>query len=85
MLKKLTSSIGGLLIIVSGLLTWIFMMIALINWWGLIGFVASFIFTPGVIIFPFIFWIVENQFPVAYFSAWGLGLLGILMLAVKEK
>jgi hypothetical protein len=84
-MKKLTSSIGGVMILISGLLTWLFMMFALIHWWGLLGFFASFIFTPGVVIFPFAFWIVEHQFPTTYFLAWGLGIFGLIVMSVGNK
>jgi hypothetical protein len=84
-MKKLTSSLGGVMFLISGLLTWLFMMVALIHWWGLLGFFASFIFTPGVVIFPFVFWIVEHQFPTTYFLSWGLGILGLIVMAMSDK
>ena len=84
-MKKLTSSFGGILVLVSGAVTWIFMMLALIQWWGLLGLIASFIFTPGVVIFPFIYWVVENQFPTGYFIAWGVGIVGLIIMAASDK
>jgi hypothetical protein len=84
-MKKLTSSFGGVLVLISGAITWIFMMLALIQWWGLLGFIASFVFTPGVVIFPFVYWVVENQFPTNYFIAWGIGIVGLVVLAVSDK
>jgi|688.fasta_scaffold97649_2 hypothetical protein len=84
-MKKLTSSFGGALVLISGAITWIFMMLALIQWWGLLGFIASFVFTPGVVIFPFVYWVVENQFPTNYFIAWGIGIVGLVVLAVSDK
>ena len=84
-MKKLTSSLGGLLVLISGAITWIFMMLALIQWWGLLGFIASFIFTPGVVIFPFVFWVVENHFPASYFIAWGVGIVGLVIMAASDK
>jgi hypothetical protein len=84
-MKKLTSSVGGILVLISGAVTWIFMMLALIQWWGLLGFIASFIFTPGVVVFPFIYWVVENQFPTSYFIAWGVGIVGFIIMAASDK
>jgi len=52
-MTKLTSSVGGILVLISGAVTWLFILLALIQLWGFLGFVASFIFTPGVVIFPF--------------------------------
>jgi len=84
-MKKLTSSFGGVLVLISGAITWIFMMLALIQWWGLLGFIASFVFTPGVVIFPFVYWVVENQFPTSYFIAWGVGIVGLIIMAASDK
>jgi hypothetical protein len=84
-MKKLTSSLGGILVLISGAVTWIFMMLALMQWWGLLGFIASLIFTPGVVIFPFVFWVVENQFPTNYFIAWGVGIVGLVIMAASDK
>jgi hypothetical protein len=84
-MKKLTSSLGGMLVLISGAVTWIFMMLALIQWWGLLGFIASFIFTPGVVIFPFIYWVAENQFPITYFVSWGVGIVGLIIMAASDR
>ena len=84
-MKKLTSSIGGILVLISGAITWIFMMLALIQWWGLLGFIASFILTPGVVVFPFVYWVVENQFPTNYFIAWGIGIIGLIVMTASDK
>lgn len=84
-MKKLTSSIGGVMLLISGTVTWLFMMLALIQWWGFLGFIASLVFTPGVVIFPFVFWLVENQFPTNYFIAWGVGILGLVIMYSGDK
>ena len=84
-MKKLTSGFGGLLVVVSGVITWLFMMAALVQWWGLLGFVAAFVLTPGVVIFPFVYWIVEGQFPTIYFLAWGIGIVGLVINSIGSK
>jgi hypothetical protein len=84
-MKKLTSGFGGLLVVVSGVITWLFMMAALVQWWGLLGFVAAFVLTPGVVIFPFVYWIVESQFPTVYFLAWGIGIVGFVINSLGTK
>ena len=83
--RALTSGIGGILLLISGLVTWLFMMFALIHWWGVLGFFASFFLTPGIVIFPFVFWLVENQFPTTYFISWGVGILGLIIMASSDK
>ena len=84
-MKKLTSSVGGFLVLISGAITWIFMMLWLTQWWGILGFLASLVFTPGVVIFPIVFWVVENQFPTNYFIAWGVGIVGLVIMAASDK
>lgn len=43
--------------------------------WGLLIGILS---TPGVVIFPALYWIVEGNFPLGYFVIWGIGIaLGI--------
>jgi hypothetical protein len=83
-MRKLTSGFGGLLVIISGVITWLFMMAALVQWWGLIGFIAAFILTPGVIVFPFVYWVVESQFPLIYFVAWGIGIVGLIIGSINS-
>ena len=84
-MKRFTSGIGGLLFLSSGVLTWLFMMITLIHWWGGIGFIASFILTPGVCIFPIVYWIVEHHFPILYFLIWGVGIVGLIIGAAADS
>ena len=83
-MKKLFAGPAMLLVMASGTVTWIFMLLALIHWWGGLGIVASFFLTPGVVIFPFVYWIVENQFPLIYFIAWGVGIFGLIIGAFSE-
>lgn len=83
-MKKLFSSLGGLLVFASGTLTWLFMMFTFIHWWGGIGILASFILTPGVVIFPIVFWIVEHHFPILYFLTWAVGIFGLILMAASD-
>jgi len=84
-MKRFTSGLGGLLFLASGALTWLFMMLTLIHWWGGLGFIASFILTPGIFIFPIVFWIVEHDFPLLYFLIWGVGIVGLVIGAAADS
>ena len=84
-MKRFTSGIGGMLFLASGGLTWIFMLITLIHWWGGLGFIASFFLSPGVVIFPIVYWIVEHHFPTLYFLIWGIGVIGMLLAAATDS
>ena len=60
-----------------------FWVVTLKMWLGFFGVVLAFMLSPGILIFPFIFWIVEGVFPVLYFILWGInistGLIGYLI------
>jgi len=55
---------------------------AMTKWLGLIGSILAVVFTPGLVIFPIVFWIVEKVFPTFYFIVWGIGLLGMLIIGL---
>jgi hypothetical protein len=61
----------------SGLAMFFFWWSALEDWLGFFGWIISIIFCPGIVIFPFIYWLVEGAFPLLYFQIWGVGILGI--------
>ena len=52
------SKVGGLITLVAGVLQYVFWFVAWADWLGLIGVILGFILTPGVVIFPIIYWIV---------------------------
>lgn len=53
-----------------GLVLWVFYVMTWIDWWGGFGLLVGVLTMPGLVIFPFLYWIVENQFPWNYFSLW---------------
>ena len=84
-LRRARSGASGLLFLLAQLVfvvLWFFYVAVWMNWtsWGLIiGIISS----PGVFIFPVLYWVVEGTFPLGYFVVWMIGLgFGIASAAV---
>lgn len=82
-MRAIGKVIGMAMCIISGLLMFIFWIGAMKMWLGFIGVFLALIFSPGLVIFPIVFWIVEGVFPTTYFLIWGLGILGIVIAGVS--
>ncbi len=66
--------IGG----VSVLVLWLIWLGAFIDCWGkILGIFAAIILTPGVVVFPLLYWMIEGVFPTMYFVIWGISLFGL--------
>ena len=49
-----------------------------IEWVGaFFGFWLALIFSPGIIVFPFFYWLIEGDLPQLYLIIWVVGLIGI--------
>jgi hypothetical protein len=84
-MRKFIYYVGGSLFTLSGLGLWILMLAAFVTWWGgLIGFVGALFLTPGIVIFPIVYWVVEHHFPVLYFLVWALGWCGLIVAAIAN-
>ncbi len=68
----------------AGVLMFIFWITAMNKWLGCLGIILAIILTPGLIIFPAIFWIVEGVFPAFYFIVWGIGMLGLMIGGISN-
>jgi hypothetical protein len=76
--------IGYAMWIISGILMFIFWMGAMMHWLGsFLGFVLGLVLSPGLVIFPIIFWIKEGVFPTTYFIFWGIGIIGLIITAIS--
>lgn len=62
----------------------VFYLLAMIHWLGLLGAFLAFITSPGIIVFPLIYWAIEGVFPVLYFFVWGIGILGMIIVGVSS-
>lgn len=77
--------IGYTLWIISGIAMFIFWLLAWSKWLGFLGIILAFILSPGFVIFPIIFWVVEGVFPVTYFILWGIGIVGLIITGISSK
>jgi hypothetical protein len=69
---------AGLALIVAQLcafILWIGYAITWTNWIGFFGFLIGISTAPGLVIFPLLYWIVENEFPTGYAVVWLIGLV----------
>ncbi len=65
---------------VLGVLLWIGYVLTWTEWWGVFGLIIGLITVPGLVVFPFIYWVVENDFPTNYFLMW-FAMIGLYFLA----
>tara|TARA_B100001173_G_C15679809_1_gene417352 strand:+ start:162 stop:419 length:258 start_codon:yes stop_codon:yes gene_type:complete len=73
--------IGFTLNLISGLFGLLIWFGIWMDWIPFFGFFIALILSPGVIIFPFVFWLIEGHLPQLYLMMWGLGVLGMLIVA----
>ena len=81
-MRTIGKVIGYLIWIGAGILMFIFWFMAMSKWLGLLGIILAFILSPGLVIFPIIFWIVEGVFPAFYFIVWGVGIVGLIIAGI---
>ena len=72
---------GQILTFLCGGILWILFVGTLMNWLGSIfGFFAGIIFSPGVVIFPLVYRLIEGAWPpTIYFGLYILGMLGVII------
>jgi hypothetical protein len=84
-MRLLGKIIGYAMWLTSGILMFIFWITAMHHWLGGLGNILGFVLSPGLVIFPIVFWIVEGVFPVMYFVIWGIGIIGLIITAIATK
>lgn len=84
-MRTMGKTIGYLLFFLSGISMFIFWVSALENWLGFIGIMLAIFLTPGLVLFPIIFWIVEGVFPLFYFIVWGVGIVGAIIGGLSSE
>jgi len=82
-MRTIGKVIGYLMWIGAGILMFIFWLIAMSKWLGFLGVILAIILTPGLVIFPIVFWIVEGVFPSFYFIVWGVGIVGLIIAGLS--
>ena len=77
-IKRARNGGAGLALILAQLgafILWIGYAITWTQWLGFFGFLIGLSTAPGLVIFPLLYWIVENEFPIGYAAVWLAGLL----------
>ena len=83
-MRTIGKVIGYIMWIGAGILMFIFWLTAMSNWLGFLGTILAFVLSPGLVIFPIVFWIVEGVFPAFYFIVWGVGIVGLIIAGVSS-
>ena len=83
-MRTIGKVIGYVMWIGAGILMFIFWFMAMSKWLGVLGSILAFILTPGIVIFPIVFWIVEKVFPAFYFIVWGVGIVGLIIAGLSS-
>ncbi|NDA78711.1 MAG: hypothetical protein EBY07_13180 [Actinobacteria bacterium] len=65
--------------LLSALAVWVAYVTVWYRWQGVFGALIGLFTSPGFVIFPFIYWVVENSFPVNYFILWGISMAAWLL------
>ena len=78
-MKSMLRPLGTPIVAVAGVLQLIFWFVAWAKWLGGLGVIIGIFLTPGVLIFPIIYWIVEGVFPTVYFALMFAGWFGALL------
>ena len=76
---------GYIIVAVTGLLMFIFWLLAMSKWLGILGIILAILITPGFVVFPIVFWIVEGVFPAFYFIMWGIGIVGMFIAGISAR
>jgi hypothetical protein len=85
-MKNLIKILGYILSFGSGILMLLFWLDFLIKWVGVFwGVIIGIFISPAIVIFPFLFWIIEGIFPVFYFLLWGIGIIGMFLMGITSK
>jgi len=84
-MRGIATFLGTLLMIGSGIATFVFWMGSLYHWAGGLGIFLGIILSPGIVIFPLVYWVIEGVFPALYFVIWAVGWLGLLLRALGSR
>ena len=76
-MKSILRPLGTLIVAVAGVPQLIFWFVAWAKWLGGLGVIIGIFLTPGVVIFPIIYWIIEGDFPTLYFALMFAGWFGV--------
>lgn len=72
-IRKVRQGTAGVLLIAAfaiAAILWLSYAITLTNWLGVLGSIIALVAAPGIVIFPILYWIVEDEFPIWYSLLW---------------
>ena len=78
-MRMIGTIIGYLMWFGAGLLMFFFWITTMGEWLGFFGTILALVISPGLVVFPIVFWIVEKTFPMFYFIVWGIGFIGMFI------
>ena len=55
------------------------------EWLGFIGFFLGTMFSPGIVVFPFIFWLIEGSVPYDYFLIYASAIIGYGIMQIGYR
>lgn len=76
---NILAAVGLVIFYGAGTILLVFYVLSMFHWLGILGVIIALLTCCADAIFPFIYWIVEKQFPVFYFILWGIGWAGLIM------
>ena len=76
-MRSILRPLGTLIVALAGVLQLMVWFVAWANWLGALGVILGIFLTPGVVIFPIIYWIVEGVFPTVSFVLMFAGWFGL--------
>jgi hypothetical protein len=80
LLAKLLGAVFYALWLLTGIILFYYYWTVLDAWIGsVLGTVLAIFTSPGVFLFPIVYWIVERQFPIFYFELLGVGLVCLIL------
>ena len=83
-MRRFFLGLCSVIIIIAWLGLFVFWLIAMRHWLGGWGMILAFVLSPGVVIFPLVYWGVEGVFPWVYFALWGVAWLAMILGSVGQ-
>lgn len=74
-MRKARHGVGGALFVISQIcafVLWIVYVNVWMYWQGGLGFLIGLMTVPGVVVFPVMFYMAENRWPVGYLVLWAI-------------
>ena len=86
--------IGTIVYWISGIILFLVWMGTWVEWFrsifgvilgNIIGFHVGLMTSPGILIFPLLYWLIEGELPLWYFFLWAIGLISFWLGTLEES